>query len=94
MALNHAVSRISRDALVDQREKHRLPHVLGTRTSLDDALVEMQQARVHVAVVTDPAGRTLGIATLEDVIEELVGEIRDAAHADAAAEAAPGGGAG
>lgn len=51
--------------------------VLGTRTSLDDALLAMQQARVHVAVVTDPAGRTLGIATLEDVIEALVGDIRD-----------------
>ena len=37
----------------------------------------MQQARVHVAVVTDGDGRTLGIATLEDVIEALVGDIRD-----------------
>jgi CBS domain containing-hemolysin-like protein len=51
--------------------------VLGARTSLDDALLAMQQARVHVAVVTDGNGRTLGIATLEDVIEALVGDIRD-----------------
>jgi CBS domain containing-hemolysin-like protein len=51
--------------------------VLGTRTSLDDALLAMQQARVHVAVVADSSGRTLGIATLEDVIEALVGDIRD-----------------
>ena len=51
--------------------------VLGSRTSLDDALLAMQQARVHVAVVTDGAGHTLGIATLEDVIEALVGDIRD-----------------
>ena len=35
-----------------------------------------------MAVVVDGAGETLGVATLEDVIEELVGEIRDAAHAD------------
>ena len=51
--------------------------VLGQRTSLDDALLAMQQARVHVAVVADGGGRTLGIATLEDVIEALVGDIRD-----------------
>jgi CBS domain containing-hemolysin-like protein len=51
--------------------------VLGARTSLDDALLAMQQARVHVAAVGDPSGRILGIATLEDVIEALVGDIRD-----------------
>jgi CBS domain containing-hemolysin-like protein len=51
--------------------------LLGARTSLDDALLAMQQARVHVAIVVDPAGRTLGMATLEDVIEALVGDIRD-----------------
>ena len=43
--------------------------VLGASTSLDDALLAMQRDRLHVAVVTDDAGRTLGIATLEDVIE-------------------------
>jgi CBS domain containing-hemolysin-like protein len=51
--------------------------VLGSRTSLDDALLAMQQARVHVAAVADAQGRTEGIATLEDVIEALVGDIRD-----------------
>jgi CBS domain containing-hemolysin-like protein len=51
--------------------------VLSAATSLDDALLAMQRDRLHVAVVTDDAGRTLGIATLEDVIEALVGDIRD-----------------
>ena len=51
--------------------------VLDARTSLDDALLAMQRARVHVAVVTDAQDRTLGIATLENVIEALVGDIRD-----------------
>ncbi len=45
--------------------------------SLDDALLAMQQAHLHLALVTDERGRTLGIATLEDVIEALVGDIRD-----------------
>ena len=35
-----------------------------------------------MAHVVDDEGRLLGVVTLEDVIEELVGEIRDAAHAD------------
>lgn len=51
--------------------------VLAADTSLDDALAAMQAARVHLAVVRDPAGRTVGIATLENVIEALVGDIRD-----------------
>ncbi|MDP1821064.1 MAG: hemolysin family protein [Acidimicrobiales bacterium] len=51
--------------------------LVGEDTLLDDALLAMQRARIHVAVVTDPAGRTLGIVTLEDVIEALVGDIRD-----------------
>jgi CBS domain containing-hemolysin-like protein len=35
-----------------------------------------------MARVIDEGGRVLGVATLEDVLEELVGEIRDAAHAE------------
>lgn len=51
--------------------------VLAAATPLDDALLAMQRARTHLAVVTDASGATLGIATLEDVIEALVGDIRD-----------------
>jgi len=51
--------------------------VLPEAMSLDDALLAMQRARIHVATVTGPDGATLGIATLEDVIEALVGDIRD-----------------
>lgn len=51
--------------------------VLAAPTPLDDALLAMQRARTHLAVVTDASGATLGIATLEDVIEALVGDIRD-----------------
>jgi len=51
--------------------------VLDRRLSLDDALLAMQRARIHAAVVAEPGGATAGIATLEDVIEALVGDIRD-----------------
>ncbi|MBJ7356066.1 hemolysin family protein [Nocardioides sp.] len=47
---------------------------------LHDALETLQRKGAHMAVVVDGDGATLGLATLEDVIEELVGEIRDAAH--------------
>ena len=49
---------------------------------LHDALEPLQRRGAHMARVVDAAGRPLGLATLEDVIEELVGEIRDAAHPD------------
>ncbi len=49
---------------------------------LHEALEILQRRGAHMARVVDAAGTTLGLATLEDVIEELVGEIRDAAHLD------------
>lgn len=45
--------------------------------SLEDLLLGMRRARVHVAVVRDPDGRTAGLVTLEDLLEELVGDILD-----------------
>ena len=49
---------------------------------LHDALEILQRRGAHMAAVSDDEGSFLGLATLEDVIEELVGEIRDAAHLD------------
>ena len=46
-------------------------------TNIDEVLNVMQRTKVHMAVVLDAFGGTLGIVTLEDLIEELVGEIWD-----------------
>jgi CBS domain containing-hemolysin-like protein len=44
----------------------------------------MQRGGTHLARVVEPGGRTLGVLFLEDVLEELVGEVRDAMRRDPA----------
>ena len=46
-------------------------------TLLDEMLREMQRRRQHMALVVDEHGTTIGLVTLEDILEELVGEIED-----------------
>jgi CBS domain containing-hemolysin-like protein len=55
---------------------------VGSDDALHDALETLQRRGAHMARVVDASGASLGLVTLEDVIEELVGEIRDAAHLD------------
>ena len=54
----------------------RIP-IVRPDTVVDDALFALQRARVHLAVVRDQAGRTVGLVSLEDMLEELVGDIID-----------------
>ncbi len=53
------------------------PYFVHQSTKIDDLLPIMSRKRINVAVVTDNYGGTLGIVTVEDILEELVGEIWD-----------------
>ena len=55
----------------------RNPFFIPENKKLDDLLKEFQEKKVHLAIVVDEYGGTSGIITLEDVLEEIVGEISD-----------------
>jgi CBS domain containing-hemolysin-like protein len=56
---------------------------LGLDDEIEDALSAMQKSGFHLARVIGPEGSTRGVVFLEDVIEKLVGEIRDATQSQA-----------
>ncbi len=56
-----------------KREAYFVPEA----KKVDDLLDEMQASRFHLAIVVDEYGGTAGVVTIEDIVEEIVGEIRD-----------------
>ncbi|WP_139958956.1 gliding motility-associated protein GldE [Flavicella sediminum] len=55
----------------------RAPYFVPENKKLDDLLVDFQEKKNHLAIVVDEYGGTSGLVTLEDVIEEIVGDISD-----------------
>ena len=55
----------------------RTPFFVPENKKLDDLLSEFQEKKMHLAVVVDEYGGTSGIVSLEDILEEIVGEISD-----------------
>ena len=55
----------------------RVPLFVPENKKLDDLMVEFQEKKIHLAIVVDEYGGTSGVVSLEDVIEEIVGDISD-----------------
>jgi putative hemolysin len=62
---------------IDLRKLARPPVYVPESKPVDDLLHEMQVAKRHIAIVVDEYGGTAGLVTMEDVVEEIVGEIQD-----------------
>jgi CBS domain containing-hemolysin-like protein len=67
------------DAAVDPSMVRPLPFLLET-LSLPDALSRLRRTNSHLALVTDADGRVTAMVALEDLVEDLVGTVRDGTH--------------
>jgi len=65
------------ETTVDMRDILRPAFFIPESKKVDDLLQEMQRQKVHMAIVIDEYGGTAGLVTIEDLVEEIVGEIQD-----------------
>ncbi len=71
------LSHLNKDNTFKWQEIIRTPYFIPEAKKIDDLLEEFQQNKIHMAIVVDEYGGTSGIVTLEDILEEIVGEISD-----------------
>lgn len=65
------------DLITDHRDLLRLAYFVPEAKKVDELLAEMQSRSMHMAIVVDEYGGVAGVVTLEDIVEEIIGEIRD-----------------
>jgi len=77
LILNHFYKRIVDVQEVDLRSLLMEPCFIHKTMKLPAVLAELKRRQTHIAIVTDEYGGTLGVLTMEDVLEQLVGDIWD-----------------
>ena len=68
---------IARKAEFELKDIIRKPYFIPETKKINDLMAELQLKRIQIAIVLDEFGGTAGMVTLEDIVEELVGEIQD-----------------
>jgi gliding motility-associated protein GldE len=71
------IAYLDKDDSFKWSEYIRPTYFIPESKKINDLLQEFRQKKIHMAIVVDEFGGTLGIVTLEDVLEEIVGELRD-----------------
>lgn len=77
LQIRNFIREYRKNPAVDIRELLIPPFLVSPDSPIDDLLSVMRQHRFYLAVVADETGKTLGLITIEDFLEELVGEIWD-----------------
>lgn len=77
LVLNHFLKTLTEEDRPELRSLLMKPCFIYKTTKLPAVLKELKKAKQHLAIVTDEYGGTLGVVTMEDVLEQLVGEIWD-----------------
>ena len=75
--MNHLLKAMASEGETDLRSLLMTPCFLYKTTKLPVVLEELRKAKQHLAIVTDEYGGTLGVISMEDVLEQIVGEIWD-----------------
>ena len=68
---------VTEDRRPSLQEVARPPYFIPESKRVDELLAELRQSKVHIAIVVDEYGGTAGLVTIEDLLEEIVGEIQD-----------------
>jgi CBS domain containing-hemolysin-like protein len=77
LLLKDLLKHINEPSDFNWHELIRAPFFVPEHKKIDDLLKEFKSLRIHLAIVVDEYGGTVGLVTLEDIMEEIIGDIKD-----------------